>query len=67
MRPPGTVYENLRFLFHQGTENPNLTDNWDDAEGYYRVRIGKLQRDIDRFASYVSHREDFIRFGIVII
>nr|KAG5707946.1 hypothetical protein BaRGS_031677 [Batillaria attramentaria] len=24
------------------TENPNLTDNWDDAEGYYRVRIGEL-------------------------
>ncbi|CAG7832087.1 unnamed protein product [Allacma fusca] len=25
-----------------GEENPNLTDNWDDAEGYYRVRIGEL-------------------------
>jgi len=25
----------------QNTENPNLTDNWDDAEGYYRVRIGE--------------------------
>ncbi|XP_057328015.1 serine/threonine-protein kinase PRP4 homolog isoform X2 [Microplitis mediator] len=24
-----------------GHENPNLTDNWDDAEGYYRVRIGE--------------------------
>ncbi|KAH9499749.1 hypothetical protein Btru_077728, partial [Bulinus truncatus] len=23
-------------------ENPNLTDNWDDAEGYYRVRISEL-------------------------
>ncbi|EDO47304.1 predicted protein [Nematostella vectensis] len=23
-------------------ENPNLTDNWDDADGYYRVRIGEL-------------------------
>lgn len=23
-------------------ENPNLTDNWDDAEGYYRVRIGEV-------------------------
>lgn len=22
-------------------ENPNLMDNWDDAEGYYRVRIGE--------------------------
>lgn len=27
---------------HSGAaENPNLTDNWDDAEGYYRVRIGE--------------------------
>ncbi|XP_041453859.1 serine/threonine-protein kinase PRP4 homolog [Lytechinus variegatus] len=24
-----------------GPENPSLTDNWDDAEGYYRVRIGE--------------------------
>ena len=23
-------------------DNPNLTDNWDDAEGYYRVQIGEL-------------------------
>ena len=23
-------------------ENPSLTDNWDDAEGYYRVRIGEV-------------------------
>ncbi|XP_014097443.2 serine/threonine-protein kinase PRP4 homolog [Bactrocera oleae] len=23
-------------------ENPALTDNWDDAEGYYRVRIGEI-------------------------
>ncbi|XP_076350917.1 pre-mRNA processing factor 4 kinase [Tachypleus tridentatus] len=23
-------------------DNPNLTDNWDDAEGYYRVRIGEV-------------------------
>ena len=22
-------------------ENPALTDNWDDNEGYYRVRIGE--------------------------
>lgn len=22
-------------------ENPALTDNWDDAEGYYRVRVGE--------------------------
>ncbi|XP_068142246.1 serine/threonine-protein kinase PRP4 homolog [Drosophila tropicalis] len=26
---------------HQN-ENPALTDNWDDAEGYYRVRIGEV-------------------------
>lgn len=26
----------------QGNENPALTDNWDDAEGYYRVRIGEV-------------------------
>lgn len=25
-----------------GYENPMLTDNWDDAEGYYRVRIGEM-------------------------
>ncbi|KAG5871676.1 hypothetical protein JTB14_007359 [Gonioctena quinquepunctata] len=25
-----------------GAENPSLTDNWDDAEGYYRVRIGEI-------------------------
>ena len=23
-------------------ENPNLTDNWDDAEGYYRVQTGEV-------------------------
>lgn len=26
----------------RGPENPSLTDNWDDAEGYYRVRIGEV-------------------------
>lgn len=25
-----------------GAENPALTDNWDDAEGYYRVRVGEI-------------------------
>ncbi|EDV25501.1 uncharacterized protein TRIADDRAFT_24000, partial [Trichoplax adhaerens] len=24
------------------SDNPNLNDNWDDDEGYYRVRIGEL-------------------------
>jgi serine/threonine-protein kinase PRP4 len=28
-------------LVEDGIENPSLTDNWDDAEGYYRVRIGE--------------------------
>ncbi|XP_033221932.1 serine/threonine-protein kinase PRP4 homolog [Belonocnema kinseyi] len=26
---------------HGGPDNPSLTDNWDDAEGYYRVRVGE--------------------------
>ncbi|XP_058837159.1 serine/threonine-protein kinase PRP4 homolog isoform X2 [Topomyia yanbarensis] len=34
---PNTVVANK-----QGNENPALTDNWDDAEGYYRVRIGEV-------------------------
>ncbi|XP_073234228.1 uncharacterized protein [Porites lutea] len=25
-----------------GKENPNLTDNWDDADGYYRIRISEV-------------------------
>ncbi|GFU16289.1 hypothetical protein NPIL_200251 [Nephila pilipes] len=31
-----------RLISATGQENPNLTDNWDDAEGYYRVRIGEI-------------------------
>ncbi|CAL1279274.1 unnamed protein product [Larinioides sclopetarius] len=31
-----------RLISASGQENPNLTDNWDDAEGYYRVRIGEV-------------------------
>ncbi|KFM81362.1 Serine/threonine-protein kinase PRP4-like protein, partial [Stegodyphus mimosarum] len=31
-----------RLMSASGQENPNLTDNWDDAEGYYRVRIGEV-------------------------
>ncbi|KAH8345779.1 hypothetical protein KR067_004003, partial [Drosophila pandora] len=34
---PNTIVQNK----HQH-ENPALTDNWDDAEGYYRVRIGEV-------------------------
>ncbi|KAL1457173.1 hypothetical protein WDU94_001833, partial [Cyamophila willieti] len=26
----------------RGGDNPSLLDNWDDAEGYYRVRIGEV-------------------------
>ena len=26
----------------QANDNPNLTDNWDDAEGYYRVQTGEI-------------------------
>lgn len=33
---PNTVIANKNQV-----ENPALTDNWDDAEGYYRVRIGE--------------------------
>lgn len=35
---PGT---NTAYITDGIGENPNLTDNWDDAEGYYRVRIGE--------------------------
>lgn len=34
---PNTVIANKHFQ-----DNPALTDNWDDAEGYYRVRIGEM-------------------------
>ena len=34
---PATAVEQMRRV----AENPNLTDNWDDAEGYYRVCIGE--------------------------
>ena len=40
------IYFDFLQYFHdshvQDKENPNLTDNWDDAEGYYRVRIGEV-------------------------
>ncbi|KAK3579177.1 hypothetical protein CHS0354_022714 [Potamilus streckersoni] len=32
----------LNRLATRGSENPSLLDNWDDAEGYYRVRIGEI-------------------------
>ncbi|KAL9896988.1 pre-mRNA processing factor 4 kinase isoform 1-T5 [Glossina fuscipes fuscipes] len=34
---PNTIVQNKQLV-----ENPALTDNWDDAEGYYRVRIGEV-------------------------
>lgn len=33
---PATVEQMKRV-----SDNPNLTDNWDDAEGYYRLCIGE--------------------------
>ena len=38
-------------------ENPNLTDNWDDAEGYYRVQTGETLDH--RWVNIYS--EDFLR------
>ncbi|XP_067139350.1 serine/threonine-protein kinase PRP4 homolog isoform X2 [Centruroides vittatus] len=32
----------MQLLASKAQDNPNLTDNWDDAEGYYRVRIGEV-------------------------
>lgn len=32
------------------SENPALTDNWDDADGYYRVRLGEILKN--RYAVY---------------
>lgn len=34
---PSSAYQ----FMSSAHENANLTDNWDDAEGYYRVRIGE--------------------------
>ncbi|KAK3701456.1 hypothetical protein QZH41_004062 [Actinostola sp. cb2023] len=36
--PGGQMFMNMDV----SKENPNLTDNWDDAEGYYRVRLSEL-------------------------
>jgi hypothetical protein len=33
-------------------ENPNLTDNWDDAEGYYR----KYYSHVSMVATVFSHK-----------
>lgn len=37
LKSPSTIIANKNV-----NENPALTDNWDDAEGYYRVRIGEV-------------------------
>ncbi|XP_025830465.1 serine/threonine-protein kinase PRP4 homolog isoform X2 [Agrilus planipennis] len=36
-------YNSPSNITHKGSayDNPSLTDNWDDTEGYYRVRIGE--------------------------
>lgn len=34
---PNTIVANKHI-----NDNPALTDNWDDAEGYYRIRIGEI-------------------------
>ncbi|XP_050399504.1 serine/threonine-protein kinase PRP4 homolog [Patella vulgata] len=36
-------------------ENPALTDNWDDAEGYYRVRIGEVLDKRYTVYGYTGH------------
>lgn len=37
LQSPATAMEQMKRV----SDNPNLTDNWDDAEGYYRVCIGE--------------------------
>jgi len=39
---PTTDNQQAQRMSLQDKENPNLTDNWDDAEGYYRVRVGEV-------------------------
>ncbi|XP_025017943.1 serine/threonine-protein kinase PRP4 homolog isoform X2 [Tetranychus urticae] len=40
---PGEQKQNFYQLsLAQAPENPALNDNWDDSEGYYRVRIGEI-------------------------
>ena len=38
LQSPATAMEQMK---RTQKDNPNLTDNWDDAEGYYRVCIGE--------------------------
>ncbi|XP_025830519.1 serine/threonine-protein kinase PRP4 homolog [Agrilus planipennis] len=37
------LFQSPSNITHKGSayDNPSLTDNWDDTEGYYRVRIGE--------------------------
>jgi len=38
MQSPSTAMEQMK---RSQKDNPNLTDNWDDADGYYRMCIGE--------------------------
>uniref|UniRef100_A0A0K0E3B7 Serine/threonine-protein kinase PRP4 homolog n=1 Tax=Strongyloides stercoralis TaxID=6248 RepID=A0A0K0E3B7_STRER len=38
---PDSVLEKPSFTIATSSNNPNLKDNYDDTEGYYRVRIGE--------------------------
>jgi len=38
LQSPSTAMEQMK---RSQKDNPNLTDNWDDAEGYYRMCIGE--------------------------
>ncbi|ESO90998.1 hypothetical protein LOTGIDRAFT_191489 [Lottia gigantea] len=52
-------YDVSKFLrigkFSFTNENPALTDNWDDAEGYYRVRIGETLDKRYTVYGYTGH------------
>ncbi|VEL38422.1 unnamed protein product [Protopolystoma xenopodis] len=47
---PGTIALNA-----MASENHSLVDNWDDAEGYYRVRIGELLDKRYAVYGYTGH------------
>ncbi|KAI0983076.1 hypothetical protein GJ496_002168 [Pomphorhynchus laevis] len=44
-----------RFANQMGVENPHLTDNWDDAEGYYRVHTGEILNSRYMVLNYTGH------------
>ena len=50
----------------QVNENPNLTDNWDDAEGYYRVQTGEiLDQRYNVFGYTGKNLKDLIPFFVL--